>query len=133
MFGLYNNNLPEILSIEEEKKLIESNDNDSKKILIERNLRLVVDIAKKFISPGESIEDLTSIGTIGLIKGVNTFDPQNNILLATYVSKCIKNEILKHLKKCKKIRKEVSLDKIISSDKNKKIFLIWIYTVNLIV
>ncbi|HCF51277.1 MAG TPA: RNA polymerase sporulation sigma factor SigE, partial [Syntrophomonas sp.] len=78
--------------------------------LIEHNLRLVVYIAKKFENTGINIEDLVSIGTIGLIKAVNTFEPKKNIKLATYASRCIENEILMYLRRNLKNRGEVSLD-----------------------
>lgn len=119
MLELYND-LPKKLEAYEETLLIQKNDERSKKVLIESNLRLVKIIAKKFLSSGEHFEDLVSIGTIGLIKGVNSFDPQRNFLLSTYLNKCIKNEILKHLKKYKKINKEISIDEPIVTDKNGK-------------
>lgn len=119
MLELYND-LPKKLETYEETLLIQKNDERSKKVLIESNLRLVKIIAKKFLSSGEHFEDLVSIGTIGLIKGVNSFDPQRNFLLSTYLNKCIKNEILKHLKKYKKIKKEISIDEPIVTDKNGK-------------
>ena len=95
--------LPPPLSPEEEeiyiKKLSEENNLEARQILVERNLRLVVYIAKKFENTGIGIEDLISIGTIGLMKGVNTFNNEKKIKLATYASRCIENEILMHLKK----------------------------------
>ena len=84
--------------------------------LITHNLRLVVYIAKKFESPGASVEDLISIGTIGLIKAVNTFRPEKNIKLATYASRCIENEILMHLRKSSQLRNEVSIDDPLNVD-----------------
>ena len=84
--------------------------------LIERNLRLVVYIARKFENTGIHIEDLVSIGTIGLIKAVNTFDPSKNIKLATYASRCIENEILMHIRKIAGQKAEVSLDEPINTD-----------------
>ncbi|MBR5190854.1 MAG: sigma-70 family RNA polymerase sigma factor, partial [Clostridia bacterium] len=84
--------------------------------LIEHNLRLVVYIAKKFESSGVYIEDLISIGTIGLIKAVNTFSPEKNIKLATYASRCIENEILMHLRKISSQKMEVSLDEPLNTD-----------------
>ena len=84
--------------------------------LIEHNLRLVVYIAKKFENTGINIEDLVSIGTIGLIKAVNTFDPQKNIKLATYASRCIENEILMYLRRNMKTKIEVSLDEPLNID-----------------
>lgn len=89
---------------------------DVRPVLIERNLRLVVYIAKKFENTGVGIEDLISIGTIGLIKAINTFDTNKNIKLATYASRCIENEILMHLRKITKIRNEVSIDEPLNVD-----------------
>lgn len=91
-------------------------DETIKGILIERNLRLVVYIARKFDNTKVSIEDLISIGTIGLIKAVNTFDVEKKIKLATYASKCIENEILMYLRKTNKIKNEVSLDEPLNTD-----------------
>ena len=91
-------------------------DETIKGILIERNLRLVVYIARKFDNTKVSIEDLTSIGTIGLIKAVNTFDVEKKIKLATYASKCIENEILMYLRKTNKIKNEISLDEPLNTD-----------------
>ncbi len=87
-----------------------------KSVLIERNLRLVVYIARKFENTGVGIEDLVSIGTIGLIKAVNTFDPDKKIKLATYASRCIENEILMHLRRNNKTKVEVSLDEPLNID-----------------
>lgn len=84
--------------------------------MIERNLRLVVYIARKFENTGVAIEDLISIGTIGLIKAVNTFDPKKNIKLATYGSRCIENEILMHLRRTSRLKLEVSLDEPLNID-----------------
>ena len=111
--------LPPPLSAEEERELLERWEDDAeavKKILIERNLRLVVYIAKKFENTSTSVEDLISIGTIGLIKAVNTFDPGKNIKLATYASRCIENEILMHLRRSSKIKAEVSFDEPLNVD-----------------
>lgn len=91
-------------------------DETIKGVLIERNLRLVVYIARKFDNTKISIEDLISIGTIGLIKAVNTFDVEKKIKLATYASKCIENEILMYLRKTNKIKNEVSLDEPLNTD-----------------
>lgn len=85
-------------------------------MLIERNLRLVVYIARKFENTGVNIEDLVSIGTIGLIKAVNTFDPSKKIKLATYASRCIENEILMYLRRNNKLRAEVSFDEPLNVD-----------------
>ena len=83
---------------------------DARKMLIEHNLRLVVYLAKKFENTGICVEDLISIGTIGLIKGINTFNPEKKIKLATYASRCIENEILMYLRRNNKINMEVSID-----------------------
>ncbi len=91
-------------------------DDSIKSILIERNLRLVVYIARKFENTGISIEDLISIGSIGLIKAVNTFNPDRNIKLATYASKCIENEILMYLRRNSKLKTEVSFDEPLNVD-----------------
>ena len=111
--------LPPPLSAEEEMEVlskIDENDSDSKQILVERNLRLVVYIAKKFENTGIGIEDLISIGTIGLMKGVNTFNSDKKIKLATYASRCIENEILMYLRKNNKIKGEVSIDEPLNKD-----------------
>ncbi len=89
---------------------------NAKQILIERNLRLVVYIAKKFENTGIGIEDLVSIGTIGLIKAVNTFNPEKNIKLATYSSRCIENEILMYLRKNHNSKIEISIDEPLNVD-----------------
>lgn len=110
--------LPPPLKPDEELFYLENlrNDESIKGILIERNLRLVVYIARKFENTKVSIEDLISIGTIGLIKAVNTFDPDKKIKLATYASKCIENEILMYLRKTSKIKNEVSFDEPLNTD-----------------
>jgi RNA polymerase sporulation-specific sigma factor len=111
--------LPPPLSTDEEMYLLsrlETGDKAVKSVLIERNLRLVVYIARKFENTGVGIEDLVSIGTIGLIKAVNTFDPQKKIKLATYASRCIENEILMHLRRNNKTRSEVSFDEPLNID-----------------
>lgn len=111
--------LPPPLTVDEENQLLqclERGDNWVKGTLIERNLRLVVYIARKFENTGVGIEDLVSIGTIGLIKAVNTFDPVKKIKLATYASRCIENEILMHLRRSNKIRSEVSFDEPLNID-----------------
>ncbi len=112
--------LPPPLSPEEEAKLIEGLDKENnlevRQKLVERNLRLVVYIAKKFENTGIGIEDLISIGTIGLMKGVNTFNSNKNIKLATYASRCIENEILMYLRKSNKIKGEVSIDEPLNKD-----------------
>ena len=111
--------LPAPLSREEEEKvftLLESDTAEARKELIVHNLRLVVYIARKFESTGVGIEDLISIGTIGLIKAVNTFCPARNIKLATYASRCIENEILMYLRKFQSIKNEVSIDEPLNVD-----------------
>ena len=90
--------------------------NRQEKMLIEHNLRLVVYIAKKFDNTGVGVEDLISIGTIGLIKAINTFDPDKNIKLATYASRCIENEILMYLRRNSKTKMEVSIDEPLNVD-----------------
>lgn len=111
--------LPPPLSQDEEYFLLEKlkrGEAEVKSILIERNLRLVVYIARKFENTGIVIDDLVSIGTIGLIKAVNTFDPHKNIKLATYASKCIENEILMFLRRNNKLKAEVSFDEPLNID-----------------
>ncbi len=111
--------LPPPLNKEEEETLIyrlRLGDSTVKTELIERNLRLVVYIARKFENTGICIEDLISIGTIGLIKAINTFNPQKNIKLATYASRCIENEILMYLRKNSNMRCEVSIDEPLNVD-----------------
>ena len=111
--------LPPPLSILEEEKLLkklDENDEESKKILVERNLRLVVYIAKKFENTGMDLEDLVSIGTIGLMKAINTFNTGKNIKLATYASRCIENEILMQLRRTSKLKSEVSIDEPLNKD-----------------
>ena len=112
--------LPAPLDLEEEAKAIadlgSERDEQARKLLIEHNLRLVVYIAKKFDNTGVGVEDLISIGTIGLIKAINTFNPQKNIKLATYASRCIENEILMYLRRNNKTRLEVSIDEPLNVD-----------------
>ena len=111
--------LPPPLSREEEAKAISAmaaGDEQAKSTLIEHNLRLVVYIARRFESTGINLEDLISIGTIGLIKAINTFRPEKNIKLATYASRCIENEILMYLRKIASHRSDVSLDEPINTD-----------------
>lgn len=112
--------LPPPLPPEEEeemiKRLSEENNLEARQILVERNLRLVVYIAKKFENTGIGIEDLISIGTIGLMKGVNTFNTGKNIKLATYASRCIENEILMFLRKSNKLKGEISIDEPLNKD-----------------
>ena len=111
--------LPPPLSREEEAELIaclERGEEEVRSKLIERNLRLVVYIARRFENTGVGIEDLISIGTIGLIKAINTFQPAKNIKLATYASRCIENEILMHLRKTANLKSEVSFDEPLNTD-----------------
>jgi len=111
--------LPPPLAPDEEKVLLDQlalNNNAAKTVLIERNLRLVVYIAKKFENAGVNVEDLISIGAIGLIKSVNTFNPEKNIKLATYASRCIENEILMYLRRSSKTKSEVSFDEPLNVD-----------------
>ena len=111
--------LPPPLSKEEEQLLLSKvmdGDQEAKSKLIEHNLRLVVYIAKKFENTGINIEDLISIGSIGLIKAVNTFNPEKNIKLATYASRCIENEILMYLRRNSKRKTEVSFDEPLNVD-----------------
>lgn len=108
--------LPPPLTAEEEQRLLRENDENTHDKLIVHNLRLVVYIAKKFDSSGTNIEDLISIGTIGLIKAVNTFCPEKNIKLATYASRCIENEILMYLRKNSSLRNEISIDEPLNID-----------------
>ncbi len=111
--------LPAPLTKEEENRLIEELSNGKEEVrytLIERNLRLVVYIAKKFETTGIAIEDLISIGSIGLIKAINTFDVDKKIKIATYASRCIENEILMYIRKTTHSRKEISLDEPLNVD-----------------
>ena len=112
--------LPAPLEAEEELAMIEKlgteEDSTAKASLVEHNLRLVVYIAKKFDNTGVGVEDLISIGTIGLIKAINTFNPTKNIKLATYASRCIENEILMYLRRNNKTKMEVSIDEPLNVD-----------------
>jgi RNA polymerase sporulation-specific sigma factor len=108
--------LPPPLSAAEELSLLNDGSEAAKQRLIERNLRLVVFIARRFENTGVNIEDLISIGTIGLIKGISTFRTDRNIKLATYCSRCIENEILMHIRKISSQKTEVSLDEPINTD-----------------
>lgn len=111
--------LPPPLSKEKEQEIFEQitlGVENAREPLITHNLRLVVYIAKKFESPGANVEDLISIGTIGLIKAVNTFSPTRNIKLATYASRCIENEILMFLRKSTQLKNEVSIDEPLNTD-----------------
>ena len=110
--------LPAPLSRDEENEIVGrlEYDESARQILIERNLRLVVYIAKRFENTGTGIEDLISIGTIGLVKAINTFNADKNIKLATYASRCIENEILMHIRKYSSARCEVSIDEPLNTD-----------------
>ena len=111
--------LPAPLDAKREAEFIENleeEDGEARKCLIEHNLRLVVYIAKKFDNTGIGVEDLISIGTIGLIKAINTFNPGKNIKLATYASRCIENEILMYLRRSSKTKLEVSIDEPLNVD-----------------
>ncbi|MCI8546390.1 MAG: RNA polymerase sporulation sigma factor SigE [Clostridia bacterium] len=113
--------LPPPLSADEEMDVlskIDEEDSNSKQILVERNLRLVVYIAKKFENTGIDLEDLISIGTIGLMKAINTFNTGKNIKLATYASRCIENEILMYLRRNNKIKGELSIDEPLNQDRD---------------
>ncbi len=114
-----NENLPAPLSSEdEEKEIIKlgKGDDKARKTLVEHNLRLVVYIAKKFENTGVGIEDLVSIGTIGLMKAINTFNKEKKIKLATYASRCIENEILMYLRRSNRIKSEISIDEPLNQD-----------------
>ena len=111
--------LPPPLEPEEEEEVLKKlaeNDDGARQTLVERNLRLVVYIAKKFENTGIGIEDLISIGTIGLMKAINTFNTDKNIKLATYASRCIENEILMYLRKSNKLKGEISIDEPLNQD-----------------
>ncbi len=111
--------LPPPLSQEEEEEFLErlkNNDEEAKQTLVERNLRLVVYISKKFENTGIDIEDLISIGTIGLMKAINTFNVAKNIKLATYASRCVENEILMYLRRNNKTKGEISIDEPLKQD-----------------
>ena len=123
MFGYIQggNLFPEPLSSEEEKNYLEQmakGDDEARNILIERNLRLVAHVAKKYTTAKVDQEDLISIGTIGLIKGINSFNLEKGAKLSTYVSRCIDNEILMHLRATKKLGAEVYLNEPIGKDKD---------------
>ena len=114
------NLFPEPLSSKEEKEYLElmkNGDDNARKVLIERNLRLVAHIAKKYSSTGVEIDDLISIGSIGLIKGINSFNPDKSIKIATYAAKCIENEILMYFRNKRKSKNDVSLYEPIGMDK----------------
>lgn len=119
-----NNLFPEPLSSEEEKEYLdkfEKGDLDAKNVLIERNLRLVAHISKKYTSTSVPLDDLISIGTIGLIKGINSYNSKKGVKLSTYISRCIENEILMFFRNTKKINSEVYLNEPIGKDKDDNI------------
>ena len=121
--GYISNNqlFPEPLSTDEEKMYLQKlseGDEEARNVLIERNLRLVAHVCKKYTTCKVEQDDLISIGTIGLIKGINSFNTNKNVKLSTYVSRCIDNEILMHLRSTKKIGSEVSLEDTIGKDKD---------------
>jgi len=123
LFGYISGNhlFPEPLSAEEEKEYLEKykqGDEEARRVLIERNLRLVAHISKKYTSNPSDQDDLISIGTIGLIKGIHSFDNKKGVRLATYVSRCIDNEILMYLRSTKKLAAEVYLEEPIGKDKD---------------
>ena len=123
VLGYISNNslFPEPLSQEEEAEYLQKymeGDEEARNILIERNLRLVAHICKKYNIPNVDNDDLISIGTIGLIKGINTFNTNKGVRLATYASRCIENEILMHLRSIKKLGAEVYLNEPIGKDKD---------------
>lgn len=119
-----NNLFPEPLSSEEEKEYLdkfENGDLDAKNVLIERNLRLVAHISKKYTSTSVPLDDLISIGTIGLIKGINSYNSKKGVKLSTYISRCIENEILMFFRNTKKLNSEVYLNEPIGKDKDDNI------------
>lgn len=135
LFGYLNNQVfPQPLEPEEEKDFIEKwqkGDKNSRDKLIEHNLRLVAHVVKKYENSGEDIEDLISIGTIGLIKAINTFSNKHGVRLATYAARCIDNEVLMHLRNLKKTKQEISMYDPIGYDKEgNEISLIDILTVD---
>ena len=123
LVGYISNNslFPEPLSSEDEQKyleLLKKGDDEARNILIEKNLRLVAHVCKKYSSTNIDLDDLISIGTIGLIKGINSFNPSKSVKLSTYVSRCIDNEILMFLRSTKKLGAEVFLEDPIGKDKD---------------
>lgn len=119
-YMINSNSFPKPLSKEDEEKYLElyrSGDSTAKNILIERNLRLVAHIVKKYNNTGKDLDDLISIGTIGLIKAITTFNPEKGTRLATYAARCIDNEILMTIRSSKKLKVELSLHEPIGTDK----------------
>ena len=126
ILGYISNNsiFPEALSIDEEKEYIikmKDGDEEARNILIEHNLRLVAHVCKKYSSSKVEQDDLISIGSVGLIKGINTYNPEKSIKLSTYISKCIDNEILMHFRTIKKLNNEIYLEEPIGKDKDDNI------------
>lgn len=116
-----NGSFPRPLSAKEEKELLQKiklGDNNARNKLVEHNLRLVAHIIKKYYAANNDQDDLVSIGTIGLIKAINTFDPDKNIKLSSYASRCIENEILMYFRNCKKTSQDVYLNEVIETDKD---------------
>ena len=116
-----NDSFPQPLTFQEEQyylELLSQGNGEARQVLIERNLRLVAHVVKKFENTGEDRDDLISIGTIGLIKAINTFDRSKGARLATYAAKCVQNEILMHIRASKKVKLEVSLNEPIGIDKD---------------
>ena len=125
-----NNSFPKPLSEDEENLYLGkmmSGDESARKVLIERNLRLVAHIIKKFDSNGDEFDDLISIGTIGLIKAINTYNPEKSARLATYASRCIENEILMHFRSRKRARTECSIYDPLGTDKEGNEFSLTVY------
>ena len=123
ILGYISNNslFPEPLSSDEEQEYIEKmecGDKEARKLLIERNLRLVAHVCKKYCNNGQDLDDLISIGTIGLIKGIDSFNSKKGVKLSTYVSRCIDNEILMYFRSTKKLNAEVYLEETIGKDKD---------------
>lgn len=121
------NSFPKPLSAEDEKKYLEQykkGDEEARNVLIERNLRLVAHIAKKYTNYGNDSEDLISIGTIGLIKGITSFNAEKGTRLATYVARCIDNEILMAIRSAKKYNGEISLQDPIGTDRDGNEYLL---------
>lgn len=126
IIGYISNNslFPEALSQEEERIYVEkmiNGDENAKKILIEHNLRLVAHVCKKYSNSKVEQDDLISIGSVGLIKGINTYNPNKSIKLSTYISKCIDNEILMHFRSTKKLNNEIYLEETIGKDKDENV------------
>ena len=116
-----NSLFPEPLSASEERaylEMLDNGDKEARKVLIERNLRLVAHVCKKYCNTNNELDDLISIGTIGLIKGIDSFNNKKGVRLSTYVSRCIDNEILMHFRSTKKLNAEIYLEETIGKDKD---------------